>query len=88
MAGEGQIWALRMPGGPTRIVRSKKPIGELKAKDVYAKSFKFRSSECLNDKEAIWPLCKVIDETEFLKSYSQFQELSERTHKPRGVVEV
>lgn len=88
MAGSGQMWALRMPGGPTRVVQSSKPISEGKAKEAYTKSFKFRSAECLNDKEAVWPLCKPIDETEFRKNYSQFAELNSRTHKPRGLVEV
>jgi hypothetical protein len=88
MAGEGLIWALRMPGGPTRVVRSKKPISEDRAKQVYSKSFNFKSAQCLLDKEAIWPLCKSIDETEFAKSYSQFAELNSRTGRPRGLVEV
>ena len=88
MAGAGQMWALRMPGGPTRVVKSAKPISEDRAKKAYADSFSFKSAECLNDKEAVWPLCKVIDETEFRKSYSQFAELNSRTHLPRGVVEV
>jgi len=88
VAGTGQMWALRMPGGPTRVIKSAKPISEDRAKKAYAESFAFKSAECLNDKEAVWPLCKVIDETEFRKNYSQFGEYNTRTHQPRGVVEV
>ena len=88
MAGEGKLWALRMPGGPTRVVRSAKPISEDRAKNAYTESFAFREAECLRDKEAVWPLCKVIDEVEFNKSYKQFQEINSRTGKPRGLVEV
>lgn len=88
MTGQAKIWALRMPGGPTRVVRSAKPISEDRAKEAYTKSFKFRQAECLLDKEAVWPLCKAIDETVLGKEYKQFQEVNSRTGKPRGLVEV
>ena len=87
-SGDGKIWAIRMPGGPTRIVRSSKPISEERAKKAYTESFEFIQAACLLDEEAVWPLCKVIDETVLRKDYSQFLEINTRTGKPRGLVEV
>lgn len=87
-AGKGKIWAMRMPGGPTRVIKCDMDISENDAKDVYTESFAFKSAECLNDLEAVWPLCKVIDEIEMNRDYSQFLQVSEQTGLPRGFVEV
>ncbi len=87
-AGKGKIWAIRMPGGPTRIVRSKKDLSEQDAKNIYSNSFAYLTAECLGDLECVWPLCKVIDEIEMNRDYSQFLQVSERTGMPRGLVEV
>lgn len=88
MAASGKLWALRMPGGPTRIIRSAVELSEPKAKSIYAGTIGHKAALVLRDKEAIWPLQKVIDETEFSKDYSQFGLLSQLTGLPRGIIEV
>ena len=88
MAASGNLWALRMPGGPTRVIRSAVELSEMKAKAIYAGSIRHKAALVLRDKEAIWPLQKVIDDTEFSKDYSQFALLSNLTGLPRGVIEV
>lgn len=88
MAGKGKIWALRMPGGPTRVVKSDTDISEDDAKDVYKESFAFRRALCLDDAEAVWPLCKVIDEIEMQRDFGRFLQRSSKTGNLRGLVEV
>jgi len=88
MAGQSKIWALRMPGGMTKIIRSDIMLTESDAKDVYKDSFAYKSARCLNDVEAVWPLCKPIDESEMYKSYAQFTIESPVTGKQKYLVEV
>lgn len=87
-AGKGKIWAIRMPGGPTRIIKSDMDISEQDAKDIYKESFSYRRAKCLDDAEAVWPLCKVIDEVTMNRDYVEHLKTSEKTGRVRGVVEV
>jgi hypothetical protein len=80
-----KIWALRMPGGPTKVIRSERLIDEDQAKKIYMGSFKFVSTE--NKRDTIWPLIKPLDETSVLE-YAKFTELSNVTGRPRALVEV
>lgn len=80
-----KIWALRMPGGPTKILRSGRLIDEERAKDIYMKSFHYVSTEVKRGTE--WPLVKPLDEVT-VQEYAKFMELSNVTGLPRAVVEV
>lgn len=83
-----KIWAVRMPGGPTRIIKSdRRPLSEEDAKREYTGSFKFKSAECLNDPDQVWPLLEPIDETQ-LQSYAHLLEPSKITGLPRALIEV
>jgi hypothetical protein len=77
-----------MPGGPTRVVKADSNISEDEAKSVYTESFSFRRAKCLDDVEAVWPLCKVIDEIEMERDFGQFLMTSSKTGRARGLVEV
>jgi hypothetical protein len=84
-----RIWAVRMPGGPTKIVRSLNgELTEEDAKEHYRESFTYRSTEADNDPDATWPLLKPIDEAEMTSTYGHFLEESAITGKPRALVEV
>jgi hypothetical protein len=87
-AGISKIWALRMPGGMTKIIKSDSPLSETDAKDLYKDSFKYRSARCLLDKEAIWPLCRPIDEAEMHRDFTLFLQESPVTGKHKYLVEV
>ena len=88
MAGSAKMWAIRMPGGPTKIVKSAKPLSEDAAKKVYEQSFAKKHAKCLVDKEIPWPLLKPIDEADLAKDFSQFTHGSEYTGKNPRIVEV
>lgn len=88
MAGSSKIWALRMPGGPTRVVRSIRELSLERAKKEYAASFAHKQAECMLKPDKDWPLQKALDETELKKDYSQFMEINSRTGNPRNLVEV
>ncbi|GEM_PF-1751089 len=90
MAASGKMWAFRMPGGPTRVVKSQVDLSEPKAKEIYAGSFSHNAALCLRgpDKDKDWPLCKLIDDTEFQKDFSQLANVSDLTGLMRGVIEV
>lgn len=88
MAGSSKIWALRMPGGPTRVVRASREITMEFAKKKYAESFSYKQAECMLKPDKEWPLQKSIDETEFSRDFSQFAEINSRTGNPRNLVEV
>lgn len=83
-----KIWAIRMPGGPSRIVKSETLLTEQQAKDAYEKSFAKKHAKCLLDKEAAWPLCKPITEEEMTAKYSALLQPSLRTNQPKNLVEV
>ena len=83
-----KIWALRMPGGPTKVVKSAKPISEGVAKDRYLASFRFRQSEVNSDPDLAWPLVRAIDEQQMNGEYGRFIEKSSVTGGPRALVEV
>lgn len=87
-AGKSKIWALRMPGGMTKVVRSKKEVTEQAAKAAYAKSFKYKTAKCLVDKELAWPLCRAIDEAELNRDYPGFLHPSEVTGLNNRIVEI
>lgn len=87
-AGVSKIWALRMPGGMTKIIKSDTTITEMEAKETYKISFKYKSARCLNDVEAVWPLCKAIDESEMYRDYSQFLLESPVSGTHRHLVEI
>lgn len=83
------IWAVRMPGGRTKIIKSNVMLDEREVKEIYANQNGHKAAKCLvTDRDAAWPLCKVIDEVEMHRSYSQFLQTSERTGNPRGLIEV
>lgn len=87
-AGMSKIWALRMPGGMTKIIRSDKMISETDAKDIYTESFKYRSARCLLDREAVWPVCRPMDEAEMNRDYSALLLESPVTGKHKHLVEI
>lgn len=87
-AGISKIWALRMPGGMTKIIKSDSSLSEKDAKDLYTESFSYRSARCLLDKEALWPLCKAIDEAEMHRDFTLFLQESQVTGKYKHLVEV
>lgn len=87
-AGKSKIWALRMPGGMSKIVRSKKELTESDAKKAYAKSFAYKTAKCLIDKELKWPLCRAMDDAELSRDYPNFLHASEVTGVNRRLVEV
>lgn len=80
-----KIWALRMPGGPTKVIRSQKLISEDQAKKIYLKSFHYVRTETVN--ETVWPLLKTLDEST-VREYDSFTQLSKVTGRPRALVEV
>jgi hypothetical protein len=88
VAGKSKIWAMRMPGGMTKIIKSNSEITESDAKDIYKDSFKYKSARCLNDLEAVWPLCKPIDESEMHKDFAQFVIESPVSGTHRHLVEI
>tara|TARA_R110000868_G_scaffold253061_1_gene509779 strand:+ start:218 stop:499 length:282 start_codon:yes stop_codon:yes gene_type:complete len=88
MAGASKIWALRMPGGPTRVVQASREISLEVAKKKYAASFAFKQAECMLKPDKDWPLQKAIDETEFNRDFSQFAEINSRTGNYKNLVEV
>jgi hypothetical protein len=77
-----------MPGGMTKIIKSNEMITEKDAKELYADSFEYKSAKCLNDVEAVWPLCKAIDESELYKDFAPFMMESPVTGKQRHLVEI
>ncbi len=83
-----KIWAIRMPGGPTRIVKSDALLSEQAAKDAYVGSFAHKRAKCLEDKEAAWPLCQPITEEEISAKYSALVQPSLRTGLTKNLVEV
>lgn len=85
---QGRLWAVRMKGGPTKIVRSKKDISESTVKQVYRDSFKHRSTDVDQDPDSGWPLLEPIDETELNTKYAWCLEKSTVTGAPRALVEI
>jgi len=88
MAGESKMWAIRCPGGPSKIVKSDKAISESTAKDAYLGSFAKKRTKALEDLETPWPLCKPVDETEIAKDYANLELESQVTGKTPRIVEV
>jgi len=88
MAGSSKIWALRMPGGPTRVVRASREISLSVAKKKYADSFSYKTAACMLKPDLDWPLQKPLDQTELNTNFSQFMEINSRTGNPRNLVEV
>ena len=80
-----KIWVLRMPGGPTKVVKSKKEITEDQAKAAYLQSVKFVRTETV--RSTVWPLVKTLDD-ESVKEYELFTQPSNVSGKPRAMVEV
>ena len=87
-AGKSKIWALRMPGGMTKVVRSKKELTEQAAKAIYTKSFAYKTAKSLVDKELAWPLCRAMDDAELNRDYPGFLHASEVTGVNKRLVEV
>lgn len=83
-----KIWAMRMPGGPSRIVKSERELTEEQAKKAYEGSFAKKHAKCLLDKEAVWPLCKPITQEEMTAKYSALLQPSLRTGLAKNLVEV
>lgn len=83
-----KIWVMRMPGGPSRIVKSDALLTEDAAKEAYANSFAKKHAKCLLDKEAVWPLCRAITQEEMTAKYSSLLQPSLRTGLPKNLVEV
>lgn len=89
MSASGTLWALRMPGGPTKIVRSAKPITEAKARKAYRESLpKSIVSVADRDKSVEWPLCEMIDENELQNKYKNFLHPHSMTGRSQWVVEL
>lgn len=89
MAGKSNLWAIRCPGGPTRVVVNRaKAIDEDTAKKEYRNSFRVRNAEWESDPDTVWPLVKPITQEEFDRDYKNFQHESVVTGMPRGVVEI
>ena len=82
------MWAVRCPGGPTKVVKSKKPISENAVKELYLESFAKIRTEVDKDKELKWPILKPIDETEFQKDFAQVCAPSPNSGREWRIVEV
>jgi hypothetical protein len=89
MAGKSWIWAIRMPGGPTKIVMSDVGITEAKAKAEYRASLpKTVASTSDRDKSIEWPLVEAIDEQTLTNKYSNFLHPHSSTGRSQFVVDL
>jgi hypothetical protein len=89
MSANGTLWAVRMPGGPTKIVRSAKPISEARAKKAYRESLpKSVASVADRDKSIEWPLCELIDDQTLQNKYQNFLSPHSVTGRSQWVVEL
>lgn len=68
---KGKIWAVRVMGGPTKIVVADSPLTWQKVERLYLKSFAYQSIKALDsgDDDA-WPIKEVLSEEELQKKYS------------------
>ena len=82
------MWAVRCPGGPTKIVKSERPISENAVKQTYLESFSKIRTEAEKDKELKWPVLKPIDEAEFQKDWAQICAPSPNSGRQWRIVEV
>lgn len=82
-----EIWAVRCPGGPTKILKSSSPLTEEKVKKLYLKSFSHRQRDD-SDPDAPWPLLQRITENDIRQSYQWCIEESALTGCPRALIEV
>lgn len=85
---EKQNWVVRMPGGPTRIVRVDAGTSESLVRDVYRQSVRCRRAASDSDVDAVWPLCQTVSEDEIRKNYQWLLDTSTVTGAARGLVEV
>ena len=65
------MWAVRCPGGPTKIVKSEKPISESTVKQSYLESFSKIRTDAEKDKE----MKLVLDTAQFEKYVVKRDEL-------------
>lgn len=82
-----EIWAVRCPGGPTKIVKSSTVLTEKKVQDLYLKSFRHRQRDD-SDPDTPWPLLQRITENDIRQNYQWCVEESAVTGRPRALIEV
>ena len=82
-----EIWAVRCPGGPTKIVKSAALLTEKKVQDLYLKSFSHRQRDD-SDPDTPWPLLQRITENDIRQNYQWCVEESAVTGLPRALIEV
>jgi len=68
---KGKIWAVRVTGGPTKIVIADNPLTWSQVEKLYLKSFGYQSIKALDsgDDDA-WPIKEVLTEEELQRKYS------------------
>ena len=88
MAGTSKLWAIRCPGGPTKIVKSDRLISESTARDAYLESFNYKTCKAEVDREIPWPLLKPVDEAEAAKDFANLYIESQVTGKTPRIVEM
>lgn len=68
---KGKIWAVRVTGGPTKIVIADAPLTWNQVEKLYLKSFGHQSIKALDsgDDDA-WPIKEVLTEEELQRKYS------------------
>jgi hypothetical protein len=67
---DGKIWAVRMPGGQTKVVRSTKPLTAIEVKKIYRKNVKVTSTLVDKNPDMKWPLLEAISEQTLQEKYS------------------
>jgi hypothetical protein len=67
---DGKIWAVRMTGGQTKIVKSNKPLTAVEVKRIYRKNVKVTSTLVDKDPDMPWPLLQAISEQTMQEKYS------------------
>jgi hypothetical protein len=82
-----EIWLVRSPGGPTRLVRSNRVLTEDSVKEIYLSQLKAIRTSALDDPDAKWPYLKrtTIDD---VKSRHSWLLLESRRKNHRGVIDV
>ena len=89
MSGKSTLWAIRMPGGPTKIVMSDVAIGEAKARLEYRASLpKTVTSTADRDRSVEWPLVEAIDEQTLTNKYANFLHPHSSTGRSQFVVDL
>lgn len=85
---DGRIWAVRMPGGPTKIVMAKEPLTESQVKKVYRSNTTCRAAAIDQDPDLKWPLLEAITRQTLQKDFSWCLQDHPQTGKSLYLIEV